>query len=850
MKLISKNLFKILFAVLFAALSALIFTVFFPQPTTAKAEENGYSALLPKKSEEYYAVNSPIHAYSDNEITAITTEDRELLLFYADGTVKTIKSTTPLKQVIRFNDYLLYSDNLTVTAVNLYDLTKKTKLSYTDNNGEIKDLNNVFFDAAETASGFIIATTNNRKLQLFTIDDDLNVSLLPYSINSNGGVSANDAPVAVNSKSVFYISDNSLKRINFDTPDTTENYYLVSPSFMIADENYVYYVDGSDIFKLPVSDKTPVKLTVNGGDYDLGNIHSPKGLSFKNGNMLIADVNGFNGSVQEYAITGDALEFTGYAVASGLSAYNRIGLSAKNIERYGNFVAVLDNKKLTVIDTENIENYNKDGFINLFVGDAPARFALGNDTVLYSKGTTVNLVSSITNGEIRTVNHDFSFAPVDISYQSGKYYALYTDGTDSNVAVIDEITGEILNTVKFSDASAKITANVVCADVFKNIYVADNSVVYVCGAEDGRITNYPYGDYFTRAKKLATDLAGKLFALSADGKIYTLNIADGGDYEFTSAYETELGKIKTFGLNFDKKETYFLIDEREEVYFTTDLHNAALSDFMPNAEYNAATESKTALKVYTAKSTANVYSVKATETEFIFGGLIEIAEEYPRIAEITVDSLTMYALAGEKGVVLINGKELTEKSVEFTAAPEKAFITTAVSAYAIPVIDRNGTFALRSSSGVIRLNKGAEISALRAFNVLGKTFYEAETVVDGALAACYIPADFTTETLSEDLKFDAYEIETVKSTALYKNKDLTEELFTLTDGATVKVLERKNGVLKVLARTSGGEEIVGYISEKGIKTNPDLAVRNVLIILAAIGSLAGTVSYFLLRKQK
>lgn len=830
---------------LFAAITVLVFAAFYRNINAVKAEETNYSAFLPFKSEEYYALNSPIHAYSDDDITAITTEDRELLLFYPNGEIKKISSTTPLKQVMRFNDYLLYSDNLTVTAINLKDLSEKTKLSYTDNNGEIKDLNNVFFDGAKTENGFIIATTNNRKLQLFTIDDELNVSLLPYSLNSNGGVSANDAPVAVNSKSVFYIADNSLKRIDFDAPDIIINYYLVSPSFMIADDNYLYYVDGTDIFKLPVNDKTAVKLTVSGdGNYDLGKTHNPKGLSFKNGNILIADLNGDKGSVQEFAITGDALEFTGYAVASGLSAFNRVGLSAKNIERYGNNVAVLDGKKLTVIDTENIENYNKDGFINLFVDNAPARFALGNGTILYSKGTAIT-VQSLSDGNVKSVEHDFTFSPVDISYQSGNYYVAYTDGTDSDVAVIDEATGEIVDTVKFSDSSAKIIAGITAADVFNNVYVADNSTIYQHGA-DGKVKKYSYSGTFTGAKKLCSDLAGNLFVLSSNGKIYLLEEKSGGAYSFKLAYETSLGKIKTFGLNFDKKETYFLIDGKEEIYFTTKLNNASLADFIPSTEFKRATEKKAELKVYTANLDANVYSVKATDTDFIFNGLIGVQEEYPLIAEFRASAnLTLFALSSDKGVVFINEKELSEKKVEFTDAPEKAFITTTVSAYAIPVIDRSGTFAINKESAEIRLNKGTEIAAKQSFTILGKTWFDAEITIDGEMTECYIPADFTTETLIEDLNYDKYEIETVKSTAVYKNEDLTDEFFKLNDGDTVKVLARKNGILKILTG-----DMIGYISEKSVKTNPSATVRNVLIILAVVGSLAGTLSYFLLRKKK
>lgn len=826
MKLRAKNLLKILCAVLFSATFMLLFTAVSALPKAAKAEETKASAFLPFKSEEYYALNSPIHAYSDDEITAIT--ESTVLHILKGNAVYTKSGRSSLNQVKRVNGDLYFND---------YSKIYKLSLSNLSGEPQFISLTGTYFDINEK----YIVTIYESIIEIYKTN---NLSATYKTISH-----VQNKPVAINSENLFYVSGNnkivkrSLSEENFGVPYTYENTSDYSLSFMIADENFIYFISENKIFRLPISDLTvvPTELTFKDTAFDLGKINSLKGLSFKNNNLLITD---YSGSVQEFAITGDSLEFTGYAVASGLSAYNRVAKSAKNIERYGKHVAALDDKKLTVIDTENIENYNKDGFINLFVDNAPAHFALGNGTVLYSKGTALNLVS-LSSGETETVEHEFNFAPADISYQSGRYYVVYTDGTDSDVVIIDETTGEIADNIKFTDVSSKITASIVAADVFKNVYVADNSAIYMRGAED-KIKKYSYSGTFANAKKLCLDLAGNLFVLAANGKIYTLNVSAQGSYSFKLAYETTLGKIKTFGLNFDKKETYLLVDGREEIYYTTALSNASLTDFAPNAEFLSATKSKAELKVYTAENSANVYSVKTTETEFIFNGLIDGQEEYALITIFKAsDSLTLYALASEKGVVLINEKELSEKALEFTDAPEKAFITTAVSAYAIPVIDRSGTFALTTESGVIRLNKGDKISAVKAFTLLNKTFYEAEITVDGTVFACYIPADFTMETLSEDLKFDTYEIETVKNTVVYRNEDLTDELFNLNDGDTVKVIERKNGVLKVLTG-----ETVGYISEKSIKTNPNAAVRNVLIILAAIGSLAGTVSYFLLRKKK
>ena len=103
--------------------------------------------------------------------------------------------------------------------------------------------------------------------------------------------------------------------------------------------------------------------------------------------------------------------------------------------------------------------------------------------------------------------------------------------------------------------------------------------------------------------------------------------------------------------------------------------------------------------------------------------------------------------------------------------------------------------------------------------------------------------------LAENFEFEIYTVEKTKKAVLYKNSDLTEELFELSEGETVKLLETQDGVLKVAA-TRGDGTFVGYIKENSLVENPSVIVRNVLIILAVFGSLAGTVSYFLLRKKR
>ena len=812
-----KNYLKIIFTALSVALCFTAIGFLRSEISTAKADASVKTErLLPLKSEEYYKLSSPIHAYSDDDVTAVT-ESTVLHSLSGDKTYnKTGRSS--LNQIKRVNNDLYFNDYSKIYKISLLKLADEPQFI---------SLTGTYFDINEK----YIVTIYESIIQIYNNDNLVS----PYNTISD----VQNKPVAVNSENLFYVAGNKIIRRSFDEENfgvayIYDNTNVFSLSFMIANENFLYFLSENKVFRVSATDRKdlPTELVFKDNDFDLGTITAPKGLSFKGDNLLITD---YSGSVQEFKINGDTLEFTGYAIGSGLSAYNRVKKSATNIERFGKYVAALDDNKLTVIDTENCADYKKAGFINLFVGDAPDKFALGNGTILYSRNDTVTLAPLSATDDTEIVTNRSNV--LDISYQSGKYYLLYTNGTDSFVLVIDESDGKILKTVTFTDTSAKISANVVTADVFGNIYIADNTKVY----KNNTAESYE----FTNAKKIATDLAGNVFALSSDGKIYNL-------LDDSVAFDTTLGNIKTFGINFDSDELYFLIKDREEIYFTCNAGNVSIKDVKVNAEFTTATTKKTELALYTVNDGANVYSVSGNGDGFNFNGLTEKVEEYPLISkiELTDAHLSICALASVNGVVLVNENDLAVKTPENLDAPVKAYITTAVYAYAIPVIEQQNSFIIKSDAQTLRLVKGTVIKVNDAFNVLGKTFYDATANVDEKLFDCYIPAEFTATVLAQNLEFTDYTIEKVKATTLYKNADLSVELLQLKDGENVKLLANENGVLKIAVTIESGEEIIGYIPENALAVNPSTIVRNVLIILAVFASLAGTVSFFLLRKKQ
>ncbi|MBR0189968.1 MAG: hypothetical protein IJQ23_06245 [Clostridia bacterium] len=845
MKIDTKKFFRIPLIILFALCFGLSFIAFFSAKNVALAD-TAYERFLPTTTLENVGLSSPTHAYADDEITAITTAitptNNKLLISLSGDTPIELNFANQLGQIYRFNKYLLYRENLTIHAINIYDTSENLSLSYIDSENHSQSFNCNYCGFWDNGETLAVVVCLENAIQIFNINEDYNgqptVNLSSLFIDYPKTIKK--APVAINSTSVFFISpSNVLYRTNINTMESVP-YSVINPTAMVANDDYVYCITDNQIYRFSAKDnqKSPTILTAE-SDYELGKPSTPVDIAFKNDNLLITDGSA-NGSVQEFKINGDTLEFTGYAIASGLSAYNRVAANATNIERYGKFVAALDGNKLTVIDTENCTDYNTNAFINKFVGNAPDKFALGNGTILYSKGTSVYLTDVLEDNAKQITGLPNDINPNDITYQSGKYYIAYLDiGTNSKIVKIGE-NGEILSETNFNG----VAANKIAVDVFNNVYVADSDNVY-----KNEVANfYPLAG----AQKLATDLAGTLFALSSDGKIYKL---DETTSTFTVAVEITGKTIKTFGMDFDRKEIYFLLSGEEQIYYTNAAGNVSLEDVTPliAERYNAAITSKKELSVYTANDGAKVYSVVKSDDKFVFNGLIEKAAEYPLIAEIPYGNFTMCVLACESGVVLINKEnDLTPKTVEQATVVDgviNAFLTTSVHAYAVPVIEKNGLFIMDKGAGKIKLDKGATVTADGVFILLNKVFYHATAKINGEDIACYIPADFTATVLSENFEFENYTVEKVKKTVLYQNADLTEELFELIDGETVKLLENKDGMLKVAVTREEGT-FIGYIAENSLIVNPSAIVRNVLIILAVFGSLAGTVSYFLLRKKR
>ncbi len=788
--------------------------------------------VSPASQAEYYALSSPIDAYVDDSVTAVvqggTTQS---LLLYNEQNGFNEVSGIALKQVKRLDvNSLVYSDNAKIYKV---DLTTGQKSDYNDVNGTILTAN--FFDL----NANFFTTSFSSKVLVYSLSNGLVGQEYKYSQFTTAEA---ETPVAINANDeVFYIvNESSTYKIRKHCLADDSMLNLVStssaPTSMIANEHYVYYIVSNELHRVSISSGTDVILTTGENNrFDLGNLNastSPANVSFKGDNILATFSSG--NSVQEFQIQGNTPVFTGFAIAKGKTAFNRIASSVKQIERYGDNIMVVDNNKITVANVGNNFNfYDSALYSNYFLTDLenPSKAALGKSEILLGYATN----------ELKYLNKQGSFALTgslkDITYQSGYFYAVTDDGLASRVFKAKEGSLEFTQTLLLNS----IHAEELTVDVFGNCYVYDSNNIYL----NDSATPYCAGnglDSFT------TDLCGNLFAIKDSSFLY-YNTQSGAWVEIF----TETSDIAAFAMNFDKKEVYYVFSGEEYVYKTISLDNAAINSIIVPTEYvlsgNNADFSQ--FKLYTVDN-ANVYSVTA-DREFTFNGLNQIENEYVYVCSAFVDTVNgsheYYALASKAGISLVNATDATQKTVQYVSCDYNAFIATGVNVYYIPILTKTNDYVLSANNQTIRAgSKGLEFTPTAKFTCLDLDFYFATIEIDGVSYTGYIPVSFTVEILSADYIAHSFTVEKVKDTDIFADEALTVKLACLTKGQEVKVVEIKNGVAQIYYQTQSGY-VTAYMNARYIDDAPGTAVRNVLIVLAVITCICGSVTYFLLRKK-
>ncbi len=842
-KIFKTKIILIIFFTLVLAVSALgLISV---NKVKASSSASSSTLILPKTSLEYQNLIDPVDVYSDNQITAVLQKSE--LLIYQDGTTTKIKNTddTPVssvKQVKRLNDSnLLMSTKGRLVTVNLNTMAfSPLKFSTEiDESGDFFDFNTKYF------------VLSYGELSIYNFNgQSVSSKLLSLPIN-------NGTPVAINDNNeVFYLNSNhKLCRysINGKSVELNEQTLVANPSSIIANNEYVYYLLGTKVYKTSVKGGEIIELaTATTESFDLGKIGTPTSIAFKGNNLLITGDN----AVQEFKITEDnKLAFTGFAIAKGKTAFNRISTSVKEVEREKDTVATLDGNKLSLITaTEDFDSYRRENFKHISIdkltsnSKLPDTFALGENSalLLYEKDKATSSLS-IFDFKSETLNSEISL-PVsnkitDVVYQSGKYYALSHDNSTSSKIFVASQNDLTFNLYLSADKYATDFE----IDVFGNAYLYGNNNVYFVkkGASSAKTLKSISG-----ITKLETDLNGNLFTLDNNSAIhcYLNGVWKEQPVQFSSNITTS--KLLSFALDFDKKDVFMVYNNEELIVKTQALPNLAIDDIAPASFTVTSTNATQNFKAYGSIDGANVYSVTKTENgNFKFNELVKEKTDYAFVTEITKNGLKLFALVGQDDVVLINANEVVDTTpVQDNLVPQSAFITTSVSGYYFPIITAGYEYALTDIQ-TVRLVKEQAIYPKHKIIFLNKEYYFAEFNVGETQYKGYVPVDYTVEILSQDFKWDNYKIEKVNKTTVYQEKELSNAIKELEKNTEIRVLSIENDIANIAFSTENGWA-QGYINASSLQDEPKTAIRNILIVIAVMASVCGTTTFFLLRRKK
>ncbi|MBE5737407.1 MAG: hypothetical protein E7348_03310 [Clostridiales bacterium] len=863
----SKNLIiTLLFAVLIICSA---FTFLTPKVAQASSliEVNKY---LPKTDLECLSLNSPKDVYSDEQITAIVDSDK-FIIEYNGVLLEEFNNFEEINQVLKFNaTSLLIND-----YARIYSLTFNSQ----DNTIQKTDLNISGNDFALNSN--LLATTFNNIVKFYDKNqNDFQESTAHQQIKN---VKEN-TPIAANDNYFFFLNnDDVLHKYDVISKESTplfapENTYFKNnlPLKIIANQSHVYLLlAGGDIVKSDINGNYTTLNCDNDKnlDYELGKITNPSNLSFKGDNLLIIQAN----TIQEFKIDNNKLVFTGYAIASGKTAYNRVNGQAQavSMQKYGDNLAVLDDYKLTIVNTDNVDKYDLNNYKNYVEGNEkligetlPNKFALGVEHafLVYNAGDSsckLKFLNFKTDKIYDIETSALNLRVEDVFFQGNSFYILNgTENFTPEVYKIDEqalSSAEKENSFQLSenDRIYKIPINYsvkhICLDLFGNIYLANNKDVIKITKEKQNVYTIPEKiiDSCTNIKKLSTDLAGNLFILDEN----TLK-----QYSTTSQSISDIvinQNITCFAFDYIDDDFYILTNSNEFISKTYGIQTTSIKDLVIPSDFNLNNSNtnfaSTQLKSYKIAQDENAFIVKQTENGFELDKLATAGEEYIYVCPISLSqgTATLHILAGQNDIVLTLSNANCENLTQNTSVNQKAYVTPKVNVLYYPILTRNGTYNLLNDREQITLDKNTEISPQFTVEFLGQTYYYAKFNLGEKEFAGYIPTAFTVTTLNSNVVYDEYSIETVSKTNLYNDYELSNLVFEdcLQDGTSVRLLEKDKNVSKIAVLVDG-EWIEGYIPTKYIKDKPSVAIRNVLVILAVVTSLSATSIYFLLKKKK
>lgn len=770
---------------------------------TFSAKADGASPLLPYSPIEINELTDPKDAVYLPDGRIATIQGNEVIFYLPNGSNTAVGGFTSLKQIKLFNErYVIVSDSGALRTIDLIDYTRND-LKY-DVDGTPSTIGGNYFDL----NGEYLITAYGSDLTVYALEEVITL------YKSFSGVKG-DYPIALNENGKVFYHSNATPQ-EFRTSDINDldtstvvkvGETVIQVANVITDRTNFYFLYEGDVYRGNNGDNKTTKLTVNSsGDFDLGKLVSPVGISFKNGNLLITD-DGID-AVQEFKIEGDKLVFTGFAVAKGKTAFNRV-INPSTVRNSKNAVAVIDGNRLTVIKNADGNLYDINNFYNYTNDFAPDALALGNTCALVvkkseSKLRLINYVDG-TVSDVKTIDKNII---TDVSYSNGYFYVsrIMNGSTVGTIILtletIDEKIGfSSQRSILTATTEEKLDNMLISADVYGNVCLYNGGYFY---RADNTENGYSVGEPLNQTtingvKSLSNDLGGNIFFLTEDGVFYL----DKNGEKKAALEQTAI----SFTLSFDQKTAYLLKAGEERIYKTDGLFNLS-ADYIPIADgliFSGETADIENFKTYSLTASATPFIVKyengALKCETVGTDVNDYVLirtfNYSTCEDLSIDLAVLIGYDANSKPLLIAVKRensLTE-TTSIAAEQTKLYVSTDVNLYYIPLITENDACCVKDGDGVLRITAGTEINAthkITDFN--GVFYYAAITKSNGDTVYGYIPEKFTVAELPE---------------RVYSSTTLSEI--------------------------------------KGDKGN---ALRNSLIVIALAASVFGTSLFFILKKSR
>ena len=799
-------------------ISGILFT-FVPQKALA---ESLPTALLPSSKAQFFDFNDfpPKGVASFDGGYAIIRDDKTLWFYTEDsGYTKHEKLEQNNPSLIKAvdNDTLMLSDNTslyTIDTTNLFGEPKQITYKNIPVLCYYFDTNDSYLVTLEgnTIHLYSLQNTNSQRVEYSSLSDPLR-------------------PVCIDNNNVIYsIKGNNILRYDTSLPEPNAPQvvytFTSTPTTLTSHGDFIYFNEGALIKRIDANQQVATLNSPTNADFDLGNISLPINFSFNQDNILVCDSN--IKSIQEFKIENDSLVFTGFAIAKGKTAFNRISNSATDVERYKQTIAVLSNQRIMIIgNDENFNNFNQNCFNNIFTSELPiqepTQIALGEKSILLADQTKFTILNLQNNTCLNTI--EIAGDIKDVCYQGSCYYILANDLDGANMLFkfsFEEFADSQfdLQACKLNDLSSEQEASCVLGvNVLGEIIaLSDNGVTKIC-----------------------SDLLGNFYAIKNNG-IYSVNK---NTKQLT--LQKQYNNADSFLLSFDKKQTFILDSENEALYLENTLNNTAIdtievpSDFIINNN-----TSDGILHPYTIDTKGSLFKITANGNNFEFDSLATLEQEYLLICNI--DQINRSILVSQSGIILANTSDLTEKQLIATPVNQTAYVYTNVNAYYLPIITQQDSYTLKILGETIRLNKGINVLAKEKFSFLGIDYYYSSFNYNGEEFNGFIPVEFTTLSPISQTNYVTFVYEKAQKVNVFAQKDLTNKIYTLSKGDTIRVFETANGVCKIQFQKDN-LWIDGYIEEDAIQS-PNKSIIKVLVVLASLASMCGTITYFLARKKQ